>query len=136
MTDVTLPDGTVIRASSIVDRREHDPTRSFGLYMDHQWRPSWPAEMIDWPDFELPRDGARAAAQIRAAFSRAKRGAGVEVGCIGGLGRTGPVLACMAVLAGVDSKDAVAWVREHYRSSAVETAEQERWVNWFAASER
>ena len=61
MTDVTLPDGTVIRASSIVDRREHDPTRSFGLYMDHQWRPSWPAEMIDWPDFGLPVDPDKAA---------------------------------------------------------------------------
>ena len=92
MTDVTLPDGTVIRASSIVDRREHDPTRSFGLYMDHQWRPSWPAEMIDWPDFGLPVDPDKAAGQIEAAYARARQGELVEVGCVGGIGRTGTVL--------------------------------------------
>jgi hypothetical protein len=41
----------------------------------------------------------------------------------------------MAVLAGVDPPDAVAWVRENYRSDAVETPDQERWVDWFAESE-
>ena len=38
----------------------------------------------------------------------------------------------MAVLAGVECQDAVGWVRQHYRRDAVETAEQERWVRWFA----
>ena len=46
------------------------------------------------------------------------------------------MLACMAVLAGVDAKEAVAWVREHYQPNAVETPNQERWVLWFAQSER
>ena len=133
MTDVTLPDGTVIRASSIVDRREHDPTRSFGLYMDHQWRPSWPAEMIDWPDFELPVDPDKAAGQIEAAYARARQGELVEVGCVGGIGRTGTVLACMAVLAGMPASEAVAWVRGSYHSAAVETTAQADWVRWFAA---
>jgi hypothetical protein len=32
--DVVFRDGTVVRASSISDRVEHDPTRSFGLYLD------------------------------------------------------------------------------------------------------
>jgi protein-tyrosine phosphatase len=94
------------------------------------------AEIIDWPDFGLPPDGARAAAQIRGAFSRAKGGEGVEIGCLGGLGRTGTVLACMAVLGGVEPLDAVAWVRENYRSGAIETPEQESWVDWFAESGR
>src|SRR6478735_12670186 len=134
--DVVFPDGTVVRASSISDRVEHDPTRSFGLYLDMRWLPTWPAEVIEWPDYGLPADGDRAAGQIIAAFARARRGDVVEVGCMGGLGRTGTVLACMAVLAGVDANEAVAWVREHYRPNAVETPDQERWVQWFAQSER
>ena len=55
-----------------------------------------------------------------------------EVGCLGGSGRTGTVLACMAVLAGVPPAQAVAWVRASYRPEAVETADQEAWVQWFA----
>jgi hypothetical protein len=60
------------------------------------------------------------------------RGETVEIGCIGGRGRTGTVLACLAVLAGVNPPEAVAWVRSNYRSDAVENVEQEAWVDWFA----
>jgi hypothetical protein len=42
----------------------------------------------------------------------------------------------MAVLGGVEPLDAVAWVRENYRSGAIETPEQESWVDWFAESGR
>ena len=56
----------------------------------------------------------------------------MEVGCLGGSGRTGTALACMAVLAGVPAAEAVPWVRAAYRPEAVETAEQEAWVQWFA----
>ena len=132
--EVTFPDGTLVRASSLFDRSEHSSGRAFGLYLDPSWSPTWPSDVIDWPDFGLPADRARAAAQIEDAFARAKAGQGVEIGCVGGLGRTGTVLACMAVLSGVESGDAVAWVRDNYRSGAVETADQERWVEWFAES--
>jgi len=130
--ELTFPDGTTVRACSIAERDEEGAGRDFGLYLDPRWNPSWPAEIIDWPDFGLPPDGARAAGQIRAAFSRAQGGQVVEIGCLGGLGRTGTVLACMAVLAGVAPADAVGWVRENYRSAAVETTDQESWVVWFA----
>jgi hypothetical protein len=42
------------------------------------------------------------------------------------------MLACMAVLAGVPPVEAVAWVRATYRPEAVETIDQEAWVQWFA----
>jgi hypothetical protein len=100
---VRCPDGTAVRASSISDRRVDDPERTFGLYLDAQWQPTWPAEVVDW-----------------------------EVGCLGGSGRTGTALACMTVLAGVPPADAVGWVRNAYRPQAVETVEQEAWVQWFA----
>jgi len=68
--------------------------------------------------------------QKRHAVSAGER---VEVGCAGGLGRTGTVLACMASLGGVPPGEAVAWVRANYRPAAVETAEQEAFVRRFAA---
>jgi protein-tyrosine phosphatase len=122
-----------VRASPLRERREDDPSRDFGLYCDERWAPTWPAETIDWPDFGVPRDREAAAAQIRTAFERARAGERVEVGCAGALGRTGTVLAAMAVLAGVPAADAVRWVRENYNARAVETDEQEEWVGWFAA---
>jgi Swiss Army Knife protein, DSP-PTPase phosphatase domain len=131
VVDVTLPDGTRIRGSSIRERSNDDSVRDFGLYMDPRWNPTWPADLIEWADFGLPADSARAASQIRDAFLRARRGESVEVGCLGGLGRTGTVLACMTVLAGLDPTAAIAWVREHYRAEAIETTDQERWVGWF-----
>ena len=132
---LTFPDGTGIRASSLAAPQHGAPAPSFGLYLDPRWQPDWPAEHVDWPDFGVPRDGGKAAAQIRSAFARAARGEVVEVGCYGGLGRTGTVLACMATLAGVHALDAVGWVRANYDARAVETPEQERWVHWFAAEE-
>jgi len=132
MAVVVFPDGSRVRASSIYDRRADDPDRAFGLYADPHWEPTWPADIISWRDFGLPEEPEVAARQIASAFARARGGELVEVGCLGGCGRTGTVLACMAVLAGVPSSDAVAWVRAAYRPAAVETAEQERWVGWFA----
>lgn len=132
MAIVTFPDGSRVRAVSLADRREDDPVRAYGLYLDARWAPTWPADVIAWPDFGVPVEPEVAAGQITAAFRRARRGDLVEVGCLGGSGRTGTVLACMAVLAGVPPPEAVQWVREAYRREAVETADQEAWVQWFA----
>jgi hypothetical protein len=131
--DVTMPDGTRVRACGIFDRRDDDDQRDFGLYMDERWQPTWPADVIEWPDHGIPSAPVKAAAQIRDAFIRAKAGESVEIGCLGGRGRTGTVLACMAVLAGVSPPDAVTWVRSNYDEAAIETPEQAEWVLWFAA---
>jgi protein-tyrosine phosphatase len=130
--NVRFPDGTRINALSIYERKEHDDQRDFGLYMYEKWQPTWPAEVIPWPNFSVPADWESAAVQIEAAFARAKAGQNVEIGCRVGLGRTGTVLACMAVLSGVPAAEAVTWVRKNYNSGAVETPEQESWVRWFA----
>ncbi len=52
----------------------------------------------------------------------------VEIGCGGGIGRTGTALALLATMSGVAPEDAVAWVRSHYHRRAVETGRQRRWV--------
>lgn len=133
---VRFPDGTQVTASRLSSRREVYPKRDFGLYLDPSWAPTWDAEVVDWPDFGLPASPKCAAKQIKNAFGRAQSGQHIEIGCIGGVGRTGTVLACMAVLSGVLPEDAVTWVRDHYHPGAVETEAQEAWVKWFATSER
>ena len=127
---VVFPDGTAVRASGLAARGA-EPC-DFGLYLDARWAPTWPAAVVEWEDFGVPRDPDAAAAAIRDAFTRARAGETVEVGCVGGLGRTGTVLACMAILTGVPPDGAVAWVREHYDARAVETRTQEDWPLWFA----
>ena len=133
---VTFRDARWVYAVSLSDRREDHPQRDFGLYLDPSWNPAWPATLIEWPDHGLPACDREADSCIRDAFDRAGRGQWVEVGCIGGRGRTGTVLACMAVLAGELPEKAVQWVREHYDPKAVETPEQEAWVVSFGSRQR
>ena len=130
---VVLPDRTEIIAVSFDARdpyaREQVP--DFGLYLDSQWDPPWPHEHLEWPDFGVPGDPALVGSALRSLLERARSGEQVEVGCLGGHGRTGTTLACAAVLCGLPSGDAVAWVRENYCAKAVESAEQEAFVLGF-----
>lgn len=54
----------------------------------------------------------------------------VYVGCLAGRGRTGLVLAILAKAWGV--KEPIKWVRKHYMTGAVETPEQERFVQSYS----
>jgi Protein-tyrosine phosphatase len=129
-TMVVLPDGARVTAVT------YDPTDPYGrvrppdhgLYLDRRWRPPWAYEHLDWPDFGVPDEPAPVVALLRSLLDRAWAGERVEIGCLGGHGRTGTALACLAVLAGEPAGDAVAWVRANYCSEAVETAEQEAFV--------
>lgn len=130
--EVRFPNGVVVRANGIEKRTANKDWRSFGLYLDDRWAPDWAAVLVRWPDFGLPENWAETANAIQNAYARAAAGERVEIGCAGGLGRTGTVLACMAVLSGVAASDAVNWVRTQYDRRAVETDEQASWVNWFS----
>jgi hypothetical protein len=132
---VTFPDGTTVQATGR-GRPEGDPSPDFALYLDGCWQDEevpWEQEFIDWPDFGLPDNPVAADAAIRNTFEKARQGRLVEVGCLGGTGRTGTVLACMAILAGVPAGAAKRWVREHYRAGAVETPEQQAFVLEFGS---
>src|SRR5258705_223626 len=91
----------------------------------HRPHPETTAHGIGCPDFVQLVDSEVEAEQIANAFVRTRQGELIEVGCVGGSGRTGTVLACMAILAGIPPSGAVAWVRAAYRAEAVETAAQE-----------
>ena len=66
----------------------------------------WPHVWLDWPDFSLPRDTADAVTRIRDLHRRAGAGEAVEVACGGGIGRTGTVVAALAILAGTPTSPA------------------------------
>ncbi|MBO0847960.1 MAG: phosphatase [Pseudonocardia sp.] len=148
---VTLPDGTPVRGRGRRKPTPAGPRPTYGLYLGpppdrHRrvpfrsrgavWRPDWPADWIDWPDFRTPRDDRAAADAIHHAYRLARSGQRVEVACGGGVGRTGTVIACMVVLAGHAPAEAISWTREHYTPRAVETRGQRRWVGWFAGYRR
>lgn len=62
---------------------------------------------------------------------RARDGRRVEVGYLGGHGRTGAALGCLAVMTGVAPVKAVGWVRDSYCAAAIETESQAAFVEEF-----
>jgi Protein-tyrosine phosphatase len=130
---VVLPDGTGVTAVSFdaKDPYARDEPPDFGLYLDPQWDPPWTHDHLDWPDFGVPSDSTSVATVLRALLERARQQDRVEVGCLGGHGRTGTALACLAIMVGLAPGDAVTWVRENYCRDAVESGQQEEFVARF-----
>lgn len=133
-----FPEGTWVRGRSL-RRLPPGPLPDLGLHLAAHpppqvapGGPSWDVVWIRWPDFGTPADDQEAVDAIVTAFERARGGERVEVACAGGTGRTGTVLTCMAMLAGVAPERALRWVRTHYRRRAVETPGQRRWTERFA----
>lgn len=126
-------DGTSVTAASFLgaDPYDRDTAPAFGLYLDGRWDPPWPHEHVAWPDFGVPSDADELRASLQRLLARARRGESVEIGCLGGHGRTGTALACLAVLTGTPPDDAVDWVRATYCAKAVETDEQRKLVEKF-----
>jgi hypothetical protein len=133
---VVLPDGTsVIPVSCDADDPYgRDVLPDFGLYLDYRWAPPWEHGHLDWPDFGLPSDPEVTELLLMGFLDRARRGQCVELGCLGGHGRTGTALAWLAVLGGYPPAEAVAWVRANYCDRAVETKEQEAFVAGLTAT--
>ncbi len=127
---VSFPNGAILRACSYDSARpyEREQPPVFGCYFDKAWTPPWEHECIPWPDFGLPDDPFLFVSACRAVMARAQAGELIEIGCLGGHGRTGTALGVLARLGGVDADAAVTWVRTHYCQRAVETPEQEAFV--------
>lgn len=127
-----LPSGRLVRGRGLRRPLPAGPQPAFALYLlGHPPPPvPWEARWVRWPDFRLPADRAAAADALHEAWERtgAER---VEIACSGGYGRTGTALACLAVLDGLPGRQAIAYVRAHYASRAVETPWQRRFVARF-----
>ena len=75
----------------------------------------------------LPADPDALRAGLAEAWSRSATER-VAIPCRGGRGRTGTAFACLAIIDGVGSRDAVDFVRERYDRRVVETPWQRRFV--------
>jgi hypothetical protein len=122
---VRLPGGALVRGRRLGDA---GTTADFTLVLCRGPVPSWQHRWIARPDFWVPTDRRDAVDALREALTRASSGERVEVGCRGGVGRTGTALAALAVLDGMTPADAVAWVRANYHRRAVETPWQRWWL--------
>lgn len=82
-------------------------------------------------DFSVPKPSEErdVIALMQEAIAASFRGRLVWIGCTGGMGRTGLVMALIAKALGV--KDPVAFVRKTYYAHAVETAQQKAYVEAF-----
>jgi protein-tyrosine phosphatase len=126
---VVLPSGRRVRGRAI--RRSTSPAilPQFGVYLlaaapdSLGWEHTW----VRCRDFGCPTDPRRTISVLHGALERAGDER-VEVGCGGGVGRTGIALAVLAMLDGVEPEAAVDWVRRRYHPRAVETPWQRRWV--------
>lgn len=119
-------------------RNPEDATKTyfvpdFGLYADTSWKPIWRNEFIAWPDYGVPTDLQMAVTQISDVIERIRKGQKVEVGCIGGHGRTGTILAVMNVLIGAKPDEAIEHVKTKYCHHAIESEVQEWYVDWVYA---
>jgi hypothetical protein len=122
---VTLPGGARVRGRRLGDAVS---PADFALVLAVGPLPSWPYQRIRWPDFWVPLDRDDALDALREAHRRAVAGERVEVGCRGGVGRTGTALAALAILDGLPTAQAVGWVRSRYHPKAVETPWQRWWL--------
>ncbi|GIF00795.1 protein-tyrosine phosphatase family protein [Paractinoplanes rishiriensis] len=127
-----LPSGRLVRGRGLRHPMPSGHPPTFGVYLLGAPPPEfgWESRWVRWPDFRLPADRAYAIRVLREAWERAEDER-VEIACGGGRGRTGTALACLAVLDGVPSREAVGYVREHYHRRAVETPWQRRFVQNF-----
>ena len=112
-------------------KAEDRPIPKFGLYADPVWKTKSRNEFINWPDFNAPSHPKLAFYQIASAYQLALK-ANVEIGCIGGHGRTGTILACMAILdKDLDPDQAIDFTRSTYCNLAIETSSQESYIDLF-----
>ena len=127
-----LPSGRLVRGRALRRPVPAGPPPQFALYLlAREPEPAlWDAHWIRWRDFWLPSDPAAAASALHEAWERAVAER-VEIACLGGHGRTGTALACLAVLDGLPGRQAIAYVRRHYDPQSVETPWQRRFVAGF-----
>ena len=130
---VAFPTGRIVRGRALRQPLPAGPTPEFAVYLlGSEPQPVlWPRLWLCWRDFGLPADAETLRAALVDAWSRSATQR-VEIACRGGRGRTGTALACLAIIDGVPSRDAVDFIRERYDRRAVETPWQRRFVTHFA----
>lgn len=126
---LTLPSGRRIRGRALRDGLPGGAQPQLGVYLLGR-RPTpvvWDSHWVVWRDFGLPSIPDDFHEALREAWRRSATER-VEIACQGGRGRTGTMLACLAVVDGVPAREAVDFVRAGYDRRAVEVPWQRRFV--------
>ena len=110
---VVLPTGRIVRGRALRQSLPAGPAPEFAVYLLGSEPPPvfWPRLWLRWRDFGLPVDADALRVALVDAWSRSATQR-VKIACRGGRGRTGTALACLAIIDGVPSRDAVDFVRE------------------------
>jgi len=113
-----------------------------GFYLDELWTankivttggfvPPWlepePEGVLvsfPWIDRSVPLDVEQFVKVLRWLLGEIKDGKRIDIGCMGGHGRTGTMLACLLVAQGMPANEAVKKVRSEHCSEAIETQGQ------------
>lgn len=131
---VALPDGTMIMCSSEHKRKDDVPKPDFGCYMMASWEPDWLAYWLNWTDYGLPKMSMETVLLIvDDLLARSRSGQVVEIGCMGGHGRTGSLLALLIMRASSDTgpEAAMEYVWENYCTEAIEGSKQKWYIEAF-----
>lgn len=134
----TLSDGTVILCSSH-HRRAIELEPDLACYLDGIWKPATVAFHLGWQDYGLPYLSMTQVHVIaEELLAAARSGKRVEIGCIGGHGRTGTFLAILDLMTmeTPDAQLAMDRVWDLYCKHAIESKEQEWYIEAWAADLR
>lgn len=126
-----LSDGTTVYLSAYRDRDLRTWEPDLAVYLDSAWHPRTIAFHLGWPDFGTPSLSHRKVLWMaRYALDTARQGDSVEIGCIGGHGRTGTFLAILEMLTHerADHLRAISNVRKFHCREAIESWGQERYL--------
>ena len=126
--EASLGQLTVLGVTTVVSLIETHETRND---LDERYRAAGLA-VVRYPirDFCAPADARSFTTLLEDLGRRLGAGERLYVHCIGGLGRTGTVFACLLKLFGADG-DVVQLVRALYRPAAIESPEQRQFIHGF-----
>lgn len=152
--EVVLADGITVLASgwhdkpgglSYIERRDYP---EIGCYFDSAWLPrgGWQSAtwrgpritqssgksqlaILSWPDYSVPNSLSKTIEVMEYLVEQAAAGKQVEIGCLGGHGRTGTAIALMQVILGMSADSAMEWVWDNYCYWAIESKSQESFIH-------
>lgn len=135
--ELEFPNGKKIYGSSCHAKAPEGYKPDFGIYLDSCWfsEQTCLGLALPWQDMGLPKlDRDLVDTALVLAQNMIEKGDVLEVGCIGGHGRTGTFLALVAMRNGVETpEEAITYVREHYCEKAIESDVQEWYIKaWHA----
>lgn len=158
--EVDLLDGLVVHASAWSDRpnawggKDLDllptVTPDIGFYLDDYWaddrlvtspgfappflspQPQGGTIIYPWMDLTAPNDMGEIERACLWLLAELEAGKFVDIGCIGGHGRTGTLISCLLVMQGMDPNMAISKIRQEYCSQAVESIAQTRFIQELA----